>query len=395
MQASLFVLWIISCSFIFVYGQLGFVPVIDIGPALSESPTFADVAVAIGESCRNQGFFYVKNHQIPQELISSLLVSAEQFFSFPVVDKKKISMTLGGKAWRGYFSVGEEFTSGVVDQKEGIYFGTELLEDVDQYLHGRNLFPQLKTTTETMEFRNNVLSYMNHAKNLGKVIMQAIALSLNLTESDFGDQFSKGQTELFRIFNYPPNTDMYGNSSYAVGEHTDYGFITILYQDSSGGLQVKKSTLSDDNTLRSEWMDVPPIEGTLVINLGDALERMTGGLFKATPHRVLPRKGATANRLSLPYFFDPHFDSTMTEVTHLLSADDKERAARNRLLTGDRWDKNDPSMFQGTYGNYLLRKVSKVFPELASMVDLPSLSHVQTEAHIQAQTQANAHATEL
>lgn len=106
--------------------------------------------------------------------------------------------------------------------------------------------------------------------------MQAVAASLGIDPSFFGEAFSD-PTLLFRIFNYPPHNSVYGDASHAVGEHTDYGYLTILSQDTCGGLQVRGRD--------GLWMDAPFIENTFVINIGDALEHSTGGLLRATPHR--------------------------------------------------------------------------------------------------------------
>jgi isopenicillin N synthase-like dioxygenase len=106
--------------------------------------------------------------------------------------------------------------------------------------------------------------------------MQAIAQSLDIDTTYFGDAFAD-PTMLFRIFNYPPHDTQFGESSQAVGEHTDYGYVTILSQDTCGGLQVRGRG--------GGWVDAPYKEDTFVINLGDALEHSTGGLLRATPHR--------------------------------------------------------------------------------------------------------------
>ncbi len=101
-----------------------------------------------------------------------------------------------------------------------------------------------------------------------------------------------------------PDVDSEGLPLYGVGEHTDYGYLTLLLQDNSGGLQVK---LSDGS-----WIDAPPINGSLVVNLGDALEHNTGCLIKATPHRV--RHTSSSNRMSFPFFFDPSFSKRMQSI---------------------------------------------------------------------------------
>jgi isopenicillin N synthase-like dioxygenase len=129
-----------------------------------------------------------------------------------------------------------------------------------------------------------------------------------------------------------------------VGEHTDYGLLTILKQDMSGGLEVKT---------KSDWVTAPPIPGSFVCNIGDMLDRMTGGRYLSTPHRV--RNLAEHNRLSFAFFFDPNFNAEV----RLINID----AGLNENKE-ERWDRASVHEFRGTYGDYLLSKVSKVFPEL-------------------------------
>ena len=118
-------------------------------------------------------------------------------------------------------------------------------------------------------------------------------------------------------------------------------------------------------------MDAPPIPHSFVINLGDALEHNTGGLLRATPHRVAQRLHAAASRYSFPYFYDPSFHAPMQAVSAHLSEADLALLAARRQEGGEggeggrRWDAQDPAIFEGTYGEYLLKKVAKVFPLLA------------------------------
>jgi isopenicillin N synthase-like dioxygenase len=105
--------------------------------------------------------------------------------------------------------------------------------------------------------------------------MAGIALSLGLEESYFADRYTSEPLTLFRIFNYPPDLSLPdGEDKWGVGEHTDYGVLTILKQDDSGGLQVKS---------KSGWIAAPPIPGSFVCNIGDMLDRMTVRLYRSTP----------------------------------------------------------------------------------------------------------------
>jgi isopenicillin N synthase-like dioxygenase len=319
-------------------------PVIDVSAlrAPGVSPAKLDVARAIEAACRDSGFFYASGHGIAPELLARLDAASRRFFALPESEKLEIRMARGGRAWRGYFPVGGELTSGMPDIKEGIYFGAELPPDHPRVracvpLHGANLFP-----AQAPELRSVVLEYLDAATATAHALMEGLALSLNLDAGYFHRTYTANPTILFRIFHYPamPAT----SRDWGVGEHTDYGLLTLLAQDERGGLQVK--------TARG-WIDAPPIEGTLVCNIGDMLDRLTGGQYRSTPHRAKNISGH--GRLSFPFFFDPDFDAEIRPLPGFaLKADDRDT----------RWDNASVHAFSGTYGDYLLSKVSKVFPEL-------------------------------
>jgi isopenicillin N synthase-like dioxygenase len=286
---------------------------------------------------------------VDEELRARLDLLARRFFARPVDDKMRLRMELGGRAWRGYFPVGGELTSGKPDAKEGLYFGAELGEDDPRVragvpLHGRNLFPD-----DLPGFRETVLSYVDALTELGHALMRGIALSLGLEAGYFHDRYMTDPLVLFRIFRYPPVPPQEGEPQWGVGEHTDYGMLTILMQDDVGGLQVKTSR---------GWTDAPPVPGSFVCNIGDMLDRMTRGLYRSTPHRVVNVSGR--ERFSFPFFFDPGWDARVgpIELAGAIPQDDREQ----------RWDRASVHAFQGTYGDYILAKVAKVFPQLAAPI---------------------------
>lgn len=331
-------------------------PVIDITPLVTRGTRDerAAVARAINAACRDSGFFYAGGHGVPAETLARLDALSRRFFALPREAKMEIAMAKGGRAWRGYFPVGDELTSGKPDIKEGLYFGTELPADHPRVragwpLHGANLWP-----SQIPELKSAVLDYMAAATRAAHAILEGVALSLGLEESYFADQYTRDPTVLFRIFHYPPpREEELRQGSWSVGEHTDYGLLTLLAQDDNGGLQVK--------TPRG-WIDAPPLPGTLVCNIGDMLDRLTGGWYRSTPHRVQNVSGK--GRLSFPLFFDPDFAAEMVPLPDRAVIDtatiDADRAAR--------WDGTSVHAFEGTYGDYLLGKVSKVFPQLVSQV---------------------------
>ncbi len=316
-------------------------PVIDVRSLIIQASDSQLIAAQIAQACREVGFFYIVGHGISESLQQKLELLSQQFFEQDLTTKMTINMSKGGRAWRGYFPVGGELTSGQPDLKEGIYFGTEPKEthplvQARTPMHGANLFPE-----NMPEFRTTVLEYIAVMTELGQALMQGIALSLGLDEKYFAERYTNDPLILFRIFNYPPNNSTQENQ-WGVGEHTDYGLLTILKQDDAGGLEVKT---------KAGWIDAPPMENSFVCNIGDMLDRMTGGLYKSTPHRVRNVSGRA--RLSFPFFFDPNFNAEI-QPTVLPECDDKR----------ERWDQSSVHEFNGTYGEYLLNKVSKVFPQL-------------------------------
>lgn len=334
-------------------------PIIDVSALLTDDSNEKiqdDVASQIHHACRDWGFFYVKNHGVPIELQERLVELSRMFFAQPVEEKMQIAMSKGGRAWRGYFPVGNELTSGKPDGKEGLYLGTEITDEhhpkvlAKVPLHGRNQFPSVGDNAN--EFREVILTYMKAIEKLGLSIMAGLARSLKLDQNFFNENYFRGEpTCLFRIFNYPASfCQQQGNENlWGVGEHTDYGMLTILLQDDIGGLQVKTS--------QGEWIQAPPIDNTFVCNIGDMLDRMTGGFYRSTPHRVR-NLSTSRDRLSFPFFLDPNWDADvlsvpMEGVTDIV--DDAEQ----------RWDRASVHAFRGTYGEYLLKKVSRVFPDLA------------------------------
>ena len=180
---------------------------------------------------------------------------------------------------------------------------------------------------------------------LAHALMEGLALGLGLDAGYFADRYTRDPLTLFRIFNYPVIDGAPAASPWGVGEHTDYGFLTILRQDEVGGLEVRS---------RARWVPAPPLPGTYVCNLGDMLDRMTGGHYRSTPHRV--RASTARARLSFPFFFDPSFFAEVHPIGIGAGVADDH---------AERWDRASVHTFRGTYGQYLLEKVSRVFPELA------------------------------
>jgi isopenicillin N synthase-like dioxygenase len=323
-------------------------PVVDLALADANSTARQQLARRLDAACCEYGFFYLVGHGIDANQSARLMRLARAFFARDVAEKLKIRMALGGRAWRGYFPVGGELTSGEPDLKEGLYFGTELDEHdarvkAGKPLHGRNLFPDLPG------FREAVLEYIRTLTHVGQRLLALMAEGLQLDARYFQERYTADPTVLFRIFNYPPDPRQAG---WGVGAHTDYGLLTLLEQDAVGGLQVRN---------RDRWLDVPYVAGSLVCNVGDMLERLTNGRYLSALHRA--RNVSTQERMSMVLFLDPAFDAALEPLAGIVPASERPH-------TDVRWDKIDPHALEGTYGEYLLSKVSKVFPDLTGRVGL-------------------------
>ncbi len=311
-------------------------------------------AEAIDTACSDHGFFVVVGHGIDATLFSRLEEASRRFFSLPDSDKAAIAMPVAGPSWRGWFPPGGELTSGVPDGKEGIYFGAELGADhpavrAGRPLHGANLFPRRPS-----ELAPLVLAALAELTDLGHRLCELLAIGLGLDPQWFRATITADPTILFRIFHYPAAGSVPG-ASWGVQEHTDYGLLTILRQDDVGGLEVRA---------REGWIEVPPVEGSFVCNIGDMLERMTGGRYRSTAHRV---RRPPRSRLSFPFFFDPSWEAEITPVPGLGDTGAPPR----------RWDGRSVFAHEGTYGEYLTGKVGRVFPDLWADVDPNSTKPAQ------------------
>ena len=314
------------------------IPIVDCGDP--------DAPAAIDRACRRHGFFVVTGHGVDPGRFARLEAASRAFFALPEAQKAAISMDRGGRAWRGWFPPGGELTSGVPDGKEGIYFGAELGPDHPRVaagtpLHGPNQFP-----AEPAALRPAVLAVLDELTALGHRLLGLVAAGLGLDPGWFRDTVTTEPTVLFRIFHYP-EAGTVPDARWGVQEHTDYGLLTILHQDDVGGLEVRTPT---------GWAEVPPVPEAFVCNIGDMLERMTGGVYRSTPHRV---RAPARSRLSFPFFFDPSWDAEITPVPGFDRPEDEP----------ERWDGRSVFDHDGTYGEYLAAKVAAVFPMLWERVE--------------------------
>jgi isopenicillin N synthase-like dioxygenase len=251
------------------------------------------VASELGRACREAGFFYIRNHGVPADLISAMFARASEFFALPVIDKDEFAITRS-KHNRGYVGIaGESLNLKQADLKEAFNIGLDLAASDAEVIAGMpfrgvNLWPSLPG------FRDTAIAYFNAVWQVGLDLHLAIAADLGLPVTFFANKFDRPMATL-RLLHYPPRVADEDELPGA-GEHTDYGSLTILLTDGVGGLQVRRRD--------GAWVEAPPIPGTFVCNIGDCLMRWSNDTYVSTPHRVTSPRGR--DRYSIAFFLDPN-----------------------------------------------------------------------------------------
>jgi isopenicillin N synthase-like dioxygenase len=266
------------------------IPVVDIQP-LRDGSDPKGVAKLLHEASQKLGFIYIKGHGIPEEVIDNARAGAYEFFGQTESVKAAVKVTARHRGWLG--QGGAKMKDGAkADLKESFIWGHE--DDdralMDHDLRGENIWP-----AELPHMSQEAMSYFQHAHKVAHHLMRGFALGLDLDEDFFLKTASRPLSRASYVY-YPAQPADLGSSQFGVGPHTDFGVLTVLCQDSVGGLQVEDAS--------GDWIQAPPIEGTLIVNVADLLSRWTDGAYKSTPHRVVNSSGK--KRLSIVLAFDPN-----------------------------------------------------------------------------------------
>ncbi|KAF9111490.1 hypothetical protein BGX27_004854 [Mortierella sp. AM989] len=257
------------------------------------------------ESLMELGTFYIKDHGITAEMTAEAMKTIQDYFALPLDEKKK--MLIGNsRHFRGYKLMGEEFTNNQVDHREQLQFGPEqnhiesfkpTISPDYEGLQGPNQWPT-STIALLPDFKPCILEFMDQLEILSHTLMEAVAHSLGLKGSYFRDLFGKSPYYRLKCAKYPSVNKA---ATIGCGAHKDTGFLTVLLQDMVGGLQ-------GQDPATGQWMDTRPVPDTFIVTMGEAIERMTGGLYHATVHRVLNNTSGQ-DRYSIPFFFDPSLNA--------------------------------------------------------------------------------------
>lgn len=273
------------------------IPTVDISPYLSSplSPAGQVVIDSVANACSTSGFFQLIGHGISPTLQQKVLTASKKLFALPSEEKERIKSVIGG---RGYETLGGQTLQhgAKPDLKEGFFVGPEIPNDKEKYESYKhpNNWPS-PSLIPVEDLKEPVLEYRRQLCQLSLVIMQILAQGLPGGRKDMFDEFCDDPLAVVRLLHYPPQPDLADETQLGAGAHTDFGAITLLLQDSSGGLQVR-------NQPSEEWVDVPPNPEAYVVNVGDMLDMWTKGMYKSNVHRVINRSGG--DRFSVPFFFD-------------------------------------------------------------------------------------------
>ncbi len=271
------------------------IPVLDWSTYATDPASFTS---DLGKACRDTGFFLLKGHGVPEDLIADVFLQADGFFAKPDAEKQPLSISKNPHN-RGWARIGSESlddTSGQIDSKEAFNVGLDLPAD-DPRVLSKEPFRGVNVWPDQVGFRDTMLAYYDAVWKLGVDLHHAIAADLGLPADYFAEHFTAPLATL-RILAYPEAKGTEGEIG--AGAHTDYGSVTLLMTDGEAGLQVKPRG--------GDWTDVPHVPGAYVVNIGDCLMRWSNDIYVSTPHRVLPPK---RRRRSVAFFLDPNPDSVI------------------------------------------------------------------------------------
>ncbi|KAL3477103.1 hypothetical protein BJX99DRAFT_246419 [Aspergillus californicus] len=279
-------------------------PILDFSPFYGSDPKAkANLVNQVRASCEYNGFFQITGHRIPIDLQKRVMNCAKRFFTLPLeeklaIDKNKNTFNRGYELLRSQMlEIGT-----APELKEGLYIGEEIPVDHPYYTakrfnSGPNQWPA--SVPEADEFRTTSMEYYHAVYDLAKDILAVLALTLDVDETFF-DALTDGGVATMRMLHYPSQPkDADEKLSRGIGAHTDFGCVTLLLQDEVDGLQVLDKP-------SGQWIDVQPIPGAYVINLGNLMMRMANDRYKSNTHWVINKSGR--ERYSIPFFFSGNPD---------------------------------------------------------------------------------------
>ena len=296
------------------------IPVIDIAALVDGAPgSELEAAEKMSIAAHQVGFFYVRNHGVPQALIDETFRITRRFFESDAADKRTVAIS---EKKRGYIEpyTGKMRLSSTKDFRETFLWGREFdrqtLKELEKVpLIGPNRWPEFLP-----EMKPVLNDYFEACVAVGRRILGAFAMAMEIDPGYFSDSFDRCIARGSALF-YPPQPEGLGEDQFGIGAHTDWGVLTLLYQDDVGGLQVRSGD--------GEWVTAHPIPGTFVVNVGDCLEQWTNGRLLSNQHRAV--NSSDRYRQSIAMFIDPDFDTPVIPVVK-----DGETALYEATTCGER-----------------------------------------------------------
>ena len=268
----------------------------------------------LGAAYREWGFAGIRGHDISDEQIAGAYDAFQRFFALPEEVKRKYHVPGGGGA-RGYTPFGVETAKGAqhYDLKEFWHVGREIARD-SKYAEFMppNLWPE-----EVADFREKAYGLYTALDQLGSRVLSALALHIGLPENYFADKTDSGNS-ILRPIHYPPITTP-DIPNVRAGAHEDINLITLLVGASAAGLEVLSR--------KGEWVPFTADADTIVVNIGDMLQRLTNHVYPSTTHRVTNPPGDQARqpRYSTPFFLHPNPDFLIDVLPSCVTADNPSR----------------------------------------------------------------------
>ncbi|KAM5387035.1 hypothetical protein ACJZ2D_000328 [Fusarium nematophilum] len=297
------------------------IPIIDLGGMSGDLQARLALAAQVLGAAETSGFFYIKNHGIPDSVIQETLKVSKSFFSLPLEQKRRAATAVSSYGYHG-LRERQVNPSSSKDRKESFSFHYKPeFDPVHRYSLSkvpRNVIDHIPkddciwTPVGLPHMQETYLSHWRSCLGLARGLIRIIALALNLPE-DYFDRCTTYPGADFAVNFYPGHGDdeIADPDEVGVGAHTDLQILTLLWQDEHGGLQVLNSS--------DEWIHAPPIEGTLVVNIGDFFMRLTNDRLKSTVHRVIQH--GREDRYSIPFFFGFNFDERLGVVPTCVDSD--------------------------------------------------------------------------
>ena len=301
------------------------IPVIDISPLASGDETaLQQVADELCSAASTVGFFYIENHSIPQAQIDDVFALSRSFFGASNEQKRSVGISPFHRGWLE-LGAARMFGSNEADMKESFVWGLDIAEDDSDYRAGGRLLAPNRWPEFVPGMRETLMAYFHATQACGQQLLRAFAKGLDIAPDYFLQQVDKPVSRGSLIY-YPPSSRA-TTAQVGAGAHTDYGTLTLLYQDDAGGLEIRGRS--------REWVRATPIKGAFVINVGDLLARWSNDRFASTLHRVVHPPGQT--RYSVAMFIDSNWDAVVAPVT---AADESARYEPVRCgdYIADRYD---------------------------------------------------------